>query len=59
MKEKLIDYVKFTLQTQNVTHRSIVDFMGQQGHERGLQAAFMIANRAVDLALEEGVSPQP
>jgi hypothetical protein len=52
MKEKLLDYVKWTLNDDAiVTHNSLMNFC-QIHPEKAEQVCFLIAQRAIDGALE-------
>lgn len=54
MNKKLLDYVRWTLQLPAeaiVTHKTLMKFMNED-ENRGRYAAFLIARRAIDLALE-------
>ena len=57
-QENFLNYVKWTLQMDKLTHESLMDYGRWKGKDNLGRVSFMIAQRALDWCLEDA-SPDP
>lgn len=53
MKEKLENYIKWTLNVESLNHDTLMDYGKFRGKEDLARASFLIAQKALDFIVED------